>query len=107
IASRSTKSYDMLESDDFGEGGRRSPAAFLSGDRDKPSSPDESLVPLRIPRPKRRPSPPATTVVESTASPRTKSPGPLIRTASGQSIALRHPTPDLQTLQGAYTGNIQ
>ena len=30
----------------------------------------------------------------------------IVRTASGRSV-LRHPTPDLQVLQGGYTGNIQ
>ncbi|KAG9240822.1 hypothetical protein BJ878DRAFT_264544 [Calycina marina] len=34
-------------------------------------------------------------------------PPEVTRTSSTHSIALRHPTPDLQTLQGAYVGNIE
>lgn len=39
-------------------------------------------------------------------APRSTSPEPLVRTSSDVSIPLRHPTPDLQSLQGAYVGNI-
>ncbi|OKL59864.1 hypothetical protein UA08_04685 [Talaromyces atroroseus] len=38
---------------------------------------------------------------------RSTSPEPLVRTSSNVSIPLRHPTPDLQSLQGAYVGNIE
>lgn len=40
-------------------------------------------------------------------APRSTSPEPLVRTSSDVSIPLRHPTPDLQSLQGAYVGNIE
>jgi hypothetical protein len=39
--------------------------------------------------------------------PHSSSPEPLVRTSSGSAVALRHPTPDLQSLQGAYVGNIE
>lgn len=39
-------------------------------------------------------------------SPRSPPPQPPIHTTS-HSVALRHPTPDLQSLQGAYVGNIE
>lgn len=41
------------------------------------------------------------------SSPRSSTSRPVVRTASGRSIRLRHPTPDLQSLQGAYTGNVE
>lgn len=40
--------------------------------------------------------------------PRSTSPEPMVRTTSSEgAIHLRHPTPDLQSLQGAYIGNIE
>ena len=113
---RTAASYDMVEADDeYAEEKRDSPGTsaprYQQGRR-------SSLVPLRIPQPQRArhlgdPSliAPATTGEEiksntSLSSPRSTR-EPIVRTASGRSLALRHPTPDLQSLQGAYTGNIQ
>jgi hypothetical protein len=110
-SAKTNASYDMLEGEDLAEDARSSPALYP---RDKQlhkhsPSPDETFVPLHIPHPqRRRRSPSATAASESsTKSTRSKPAAPILRTASGQSIALRHPTPDLQVLQGAYTGNIE
>lgn len=96
--------YDLLEDDDFANDTRNSPVAPA---RRKPG---ESSVPLHIPRARRRS--PATATAEGTSkilprSIRASPSEPILRTASGRSIPLRHPTPDLQTLQGAYLGNIE
>lgn len=98
-------SYDLLEENDFANDARNSP---VSPARRKPS---ESSVPLHIPRARHRS--PATATAEASSKilpprPIRASPSePILRTASGRSIPLRHPTPDLQTLQGAYLGNIE
>ncbi|KAI9777605.1 MAG: hypothetical protein M1839_008659 [Geoglossum umbratile] len=40
--------------------------------------------------------------------PRTASPEPMMRTASSEgSVNLQHPVPDLQSMQGAYVGNVE
>ncbi|KAE8452519.1 hypothetical protein EG329_000422 [Mollisiaceae sp. DMI_Dod_QoI] len=106
IASRSTRteaSYDMVESEDFAADARSSPALSTERHPGADRSPPSETLRLHIPRARRR-SP--ATAAQSTISPRISS-QPILRTASGRSIALRHPTPDLQVLQGAYTGNIQ
>lgn len=102
IASRSSNSktntsYDMLEEDDFANDVLSSPA--LSGNSKGPSDP-----PLHLHIPRARRSSPATKT--SRILPLSPSKEPIVRTASGRSLALRHPTPDLQVLQGAYKGNI-
>jgi hypothetical protein len=105
IASRKNNtntSYDMLEGDDFADDARTSP---IPSAQNLNLSTSQDFVPLHIPRP-RRPCSPAT-AAESILSARSIPSKPIVRTASGRSIALRHPTPDLQVLQGAYTGNIQ
>ncbi|KAF4634468.1 hypothetical protein G7Y89_g3640 [Cudoniella acicularis] len=111
ITSKSTKtsgSYDLLENDDFADdapASPRSPAVFV--EKHKGSSPSETTVPqlpLYIPRPSRRRSP--ATAADKRFSPTIPS-EPIVRTASGRRAALRHPTPDLQVLTGAYTGNIE
>lgn len=38
---------------------------------------------------------------------RSPSPEPLMRSSTSSGVALRHPTPDLQSLQGAYVGNVE
>ncbi|KAH7336387.1 hypothetical protein BKA65DRAFT_33253 [Rhexocercosporidium sp. MPI-PUGE-AT-0058] len=109
IASRSSRStrstsYDMIDGEDFpdnaaaGTGtGTGSPSPVLSTGKGSGSgSPSE----ISRPQPRRCHIPPATAA-------RTPSQDPIVRTASGRSLALRHPTPDLQVLQGAYTGNIE
>ncbi|KAH9224489.1 hypothetical protein DL95DRAFT_378095 [Leptodontidium sp. 2 PMI_412] len=107
IASRSSRStrstsYDMIDSEDFpddaeaGNGnGTGSPSPVLNGSKGS-GSPSE----ISRPQPRRCHIPPATAA-------RSPSHDPIVRTASGRSLALRHPTPDLQVLQGAYTGNIE
>ena len=108
ITSRSTKtsnSYDIVEGDDYAADARESPklSPTLSTNYRR-GSPSERSVPLHIPRARRQ----ATTASnEEIISPRPRQPDPILRTSSGRSIALRHPTPDLQVLQGAYTGNIE
>ncbi|KAE9365931.1 hypothetical protein N431DRAFT_430109 [Stipitochalara longipes BDJ] len=102
--------YSMIEADDFEEGDII-PVASLTGR--KHSSPTSETFPLELkisrPRPRRPCSPAhsATATAESTFSSRSIALRPVLRTASGRSVALRHPTPDLQTLQGAYTSNIE
>jgi hypothetical protein len=116
---RSTKtnssSYDMVEEDDYYEIDQEPSSASSIADRNNHrGSPIDSFVPLSIPRP--RPRRPVVSVQATAAkiSPEKITfssdrilPAAPLRTASGHSIALRHPTPDLQTLQGAYTGNIE
>ncbi|KAK6612078.1 hypothetical protein H4I96_01291 [Botrytis cinerea] len=123
ITSRSTKtsgSYDIVEDDDYEEHGverepTSPPSLALSPERKNVTSregttPEKPLV-LSIPRPRPR-NHTATGSSNNTTSPispraiLSKERAPIVRTASGHSIALRHPTPDLQTLQGAYVGNI-
>ena len=103
----------MVESDDYAEERRDSPGLLIPNSQQP--SPNESFVPLHIPKPS-RPRPrlitaPATAAEDvksnTSLSPRSSTRGPSVRTASGRNLALRHPTPDLQVLQGAYTGNIQ
>jgi len=121
VTSKSTKtsaSYEMLEGDDFADDARSSPLSpayspvdnSISNSKSKhtaSSPPSESapIVPLHIPRARRHRNP--ATAGESNVSPTLSIPDPIVRTASGRRAALRHPTPDLQILQGAYTGNIQ
>jgi len=95
IASRSSRStrstsYDMIDSDDFQDDA--SPG--LSAGK---GSPEREIS---RPQPQRGHIPPATAA-------QSPSHEPIVRTASGRSLALRHPTPDLQVLQGAYVGNIE
>jgi hypothetical protein len=102
IASRSTRtdaSYDMVESEDFAADARSSPALSTGRQPGTARSPSESSVPLHIPRARRSP---ATAAQSTSASSRNPSQH-ILRTASGR---MQHPTPDLQVLQGAYTGNI-
>ncbi|KAG9239711.1 hypothetical protein BJ875DRAFT_447436 [Amylocarpus encephaloides] len=127
ITSPSTKtsgSYDMVDGDDFADNARSSPT--FSFDKHKDSSPSESArasspkvntraapapapspspsVPLHRPLPRNARSPATTADLGFALS---KTSAPIVRTASGRATALRHPTPDLQVLQGAYSGNIE
>ncbi|KAB8304720.1 hypothetical protein EYC80_004079 [Monilinia laxa] len=122
ITSKSTKTsgtYDILEDDDYEEHEveRAQISSSLPSSSERKnvtsregSSPKKPLV-LSIPRPRPRQTT-ATASSNNTTSPLSPCaifPGeraPIFRTASGHSISLRHPTPDLQTLQGAYVGNI-
>jgi hypothetical protein len=107
IASRSTRttaSYEVVEEDDYSEQLTYSGPAVAKR---------QSFLPLHVPntRPPARPrlTASATTSEENPnfcLSPTSITREPVVRTASDRSL-LRHPTPDLQVLQGAYTGNIQ
>ncbi|KAL1846545.1 hypothetical protein Plec18170_009124 [Paecilomyces lecythidis] len=82
IRSITSTSYDMLEDDDY-------EAADLPDQRSNQSGPVAALD------------------TNPRSLPRSPSPEPLIRSPSGRSIPLRHPTPDLQSLQGAYVSNVE
>ncbi|KAH8670193.1 hypothetical protein BGZ60DRAFT_430658 [Tricladium varicosporioides] len=100
ITSRSTNlsgSYDLLENDDFADDASSSPALIEKHQGSPPS------VPLHKPQPKR---PSAATAADKILSSSIPS-EPIVRTRSGRKAALRHPTPDLQVLTGAYSGNIE
>lgn len=78
IRSMTSTSYDMVEDDDYDAG----------------HSPEERSNSLRIP--------PLNTSVARHSSPETP-----IRSASSEvPVPLSHPTPDLQSIQGAYKGNV-
>jgi hypothetical protein len=108
---RSSTSYDLVEAEEYEEeGGRKSPVLSLSISKHLGGSSTESFVPLNIsrPRPSRprlRTQAPATSAEERGLA--SKPPEPILRSASGRDLTLRHPTPDLQVLQGAYMGNIE
>jgi len=98
ITSRTTMTssvYDMVEDDDYDEPQRISPTPSTPEEHGhvQGSPTDEASGPSSIPQP--RPSGPSTLSE------------PILRSPSGRSLPLQHPTPDLQTLQGAYTGNIE
>ncbi|KAI9648661.1 hypothetical protein NHQ30_003299 [Ciborinia camelliae] len=117
-STKTNGSYDILEADDCEEHGveraQTFPSLALSPERknvtSRKGSPPEKPLVLNIPRP--RPRQNATGLSNNKTSPispraiLSKERAPIVRTASGHSITLRHPTPDLQTLQGAYVGNI-
>ena len=87
-SNRTTANYEVVNAQDESEGRRiDSPCSAAS---------KQSLPALHIPSPRR--------TAATNPSPTTRE--PVVRTASGRST-LRHPTPDLQVLQGAYVGNIQ
>ncbi|KAJ9257571.1 hypothetical protein DTO212C5_8856 [Paecilomyces variotii] len=84
IRSITSNSYDMLDDDDY-------EAADLPDQR---SNSHQS-------------GPVAGVDTNPRSRPRSPSPEPLIRSPSNHSISLRHPTPDLQSLQGAYVSNVE
>ncbi|CAG8979381.1 hypothetical protein HYALB_00002507 [Hymenoscyphus albidus] len=90
-------SYGVVEGEDFAIDAPSSPT--FSWEKHKGSSPGETIA---RPIPRNRISPSATTA-DNPLAPAKSSAAP----ASIVSTALRHPTPDLQTLQGAYTENIE
>lgn len=97
---KTNTNYDMLENDDFSADAPNSPTLSES---QKPI-PSQGTTFVHRPLPRLPLGPPATT--RDTSRLRYKK-SAILRTPSGHSIALRHPTPDLQTLQGAYVGNIE
>ena len=119
ITSRSThttSSYAIVEEDDYAEESRDVPGPTIakraSTDniprRPHPVRPPRltsSATAAEVDRPK--PNNDSENRSNSSLSALSSSRGPIVRTASGRSLALRHPTPDLQALQGAYTGNIE
>ncbi|KAH8819965.1 hypothetical protein F5884DRAFT_762401 [Xylogone sp. PMI_703] len=129
IASRATsnaskknkKKYAMVEDDDYEEYARHSPE--LARDAAAPQPDRIGSISSSISRPQAQRVPatataaahdgsvtsPLSPISPSKPKPPASSPpsAPILRTASGRSVALRHPTPDLQTLQGAYTSNIE
>lgn len=82
--------YEMVEDDDYEDTTTMSPKPY-----EHPSPLEEKPVEEESP-----PPPPPHTIAPTPVAP--------IRTASiSQSLPLRHPTPDLQSLQGAYIGNVE
>ncbi|KAH0553406.1 hypothetical protein GP486_006525, partial [Trichoglossum hirsutum] len=103
-------SYDMLDSED-----EEADAPTQHGRRHADSQvPQQTSSADR--RPRRSPSEHSTSKNMATWQsedepvivPRTASPEPMMRTASSEgSVDLRHPVPDLQSMQGAYVGNVE
>ncbi|EPE32196.1 hypothetical protein GLAREA_07329 [Glarea lozoyensis ATCC 20868] len=107
-------SYDMVENDDFADDAPNSPAfsfekILASAPASGSSSPQTRapLPPVNISRPLPRVRPLPATAADFANPQPSKTTSPIVRTASGRKPALRHPTPDLQVLQGAYVGNIE
>ena len=99
-------SYDVVENDDYSAPSPISPIAISTTDGQGKGG-KKAFAPLSIPRPLPRIPKGPTSDASSTSHKDTSPIEALVRTASGHSVALRHPTPDLQALQGAYTGNIE
>ncbi|KAI9846014.1 MAG: hypothetical protein M1837_004420 [Sclerophora amabilis] len=102
-------SYDMLESEDEAgvRTGQLNPrtdeprvnAHVNGGSRERPGLQPQPQHPSGSPPPY---------AAEAFDLPRALSPEPMFRTVSNEGSAnLRHPAPDLQSLQGAYVGNVQ
>lgn len=87
IRSLKSPSYDMVEDDDYDE---------------VPADPDQHQ------RSSTRQAEPVSQN-DGPAPPRSASPEPVVRTPSSgaRPVTLRHPTPDLQALQGAYVGHVE
>ncbi|KAE8549310.1 hypothetical protein EYB25_007830 [Talaromyces marneffei] len=84
-----SSSYELIEDDDYAENVEQNkpiPAAEAHSARQISTAVDLTSIGAEI-------------------APRSTE--PLVRTSSDVSIPLRHPTPDLQSLQGAYVGNIE
>jgi hypothetical protein len=97
--------YGPIEADDYED--VDAPAASSIPQKDINTSPTRKTCPIARPRARRPASPANPATTESTIPSRPIPSKPVLRTTSGRIIALRHPTPDLQTLQGAYTSNIE
>jgi hypothetical protein len=92
--------YEMLEEDDYTQVSREPSPAAPSDSKAMDNSVNishghESAT--AVPDNKALPAP----------GPRFSIRQPIVRTASGRRVHLQHPTPDLQSLQGAYTANVQ
>lgn len=104
IVSKPTKqSYEMLEGDDYTQI-LPNPSPILS--------PGGKIVDKAAPdQPPQQSQDPATVTVDNNENVppgvRLVTDEPIVRTASGRRVDLRHPTPDLQSLQGAYMANVE
>jgi hypothetical protein len=104
IVSKPTKqSYEMLEGDDYTQ---------ISPNPSPILSPGGKIVDKAVPdqRPQQGHDLATATADENENIPPGARPAankPIVRTASGRRIDLRHPTPDLQSLQGAYMANVE
>ncbi|KAF9888022.1 hypothetical protein FE257_009412 [Aspergillus nanangensis] len=88
IRSMTSASYDMVEEDDYEVA-------------DHPSTQRRSNS-------LRRPPPPLDTTITTTTATHPASPEATLRTPiTDQPVPLSHPTPDLQSLQGAYLNNVE
>lgn len=104
IVSKPTgQSYEMLEEDDYAQISHN-PSPIL-----KPAGElvDKS-VPVRRPQPRHvQATATAENVEKVPLGTRLAADEPIVRTASGRRIDLRHPTPDLHSLQGAHMANVE
>ncbi len=105
IVSKPTQQrYEMLEEDDYTHISPQ-PSPILSAGRGKMV--DQSL-PVQPPR---QSHVQATTSADNNQSvppgARPATDGPVVRTAPGGRTDLRHPTPDLQSIQGAHVANVE
>ncbi|PYH28584.1 uncharacterized protein BO87DRAFT_381251 [Aspergillus neoniger CBS 115656] len=92
IRSMTSTSYDMVEEDDY----------ELPAD---PSADQSSNSPRYVPPLKTVPQTSSTTTTAATDA---HTPEPALRTpVTDQPVPLSHPTPDLQSLQGAYINNVE
>lgn len=97
ISKPTRQNYEMLEGDDYTQISPR-PSPVLS--------PGGKIVDKSVPV-----HAPATTTADNNENvppgARLATDEPIVRTASGRRIDLRHPTPNLQSLQGAYMANVE
>jgi hypothetical protein len=103
-----SRDYEMVEDDDYEE---------YAGDDPSPATITAPSQSLAIVTPNDAPatgapivdavSHPDTTATTTTTENGLPLSASLVRTPSVSSVDLRHPTPDLQSLQGAYVGNIE
>lgn len=94
--STTSDEYEMVEADDY--------------ENPDPVSPVRMHHPLpqhRAETPQREDQYRGSSVAEGSTQRRSPSPEPLMRSSTSSGVALSHPTPDLQSLQGAYVGNVE
>jgi hypothetical protein len=103
VSNRTKQNYEMLEEDDYIQ---------ISPNPSPILSPGGKIVDKSVPvQPPQQSHVPATTAADNNenvplgARPATDE--PVVRTASGRKIDLRHPTPDLHSLQGAHVANVE
>lgn len=91
--------YELIEDDDYGEPDAKANTANSVTTQSRSLDHQTSVGAAALPA--------ASTEIAAAPPHSSTSPEPLVRTSSDVSIPLRHPTPDLQSLQGAYVGNIE